>query len=162
MKRLATTLTASLIVLALAGVAWAGGPGCVAKEEASVSTGDRCTYDSGKNAEAMACGVKANQVMYSFSVPSAECGHCVDRIRGAFADMDGVHCVHVDLRKSIAYVIVDKKVSRERVSKTIKTAGFSNKYKGSGKKVEAAFAAMMGNGDAAGACCTAKKGKDKV
>lgn len=162
MRKLAQIVPAVLVSLCLAGTSWAGGANC-APEGAKASAGEagnHCTY-KGSNAMAEGCGVKANQVMYSFAVPSVECDNCVDSIQKAAMAKSGIACVHVDLATHTAYVIADKKMNQKAVAKVITEAGYKNKYQGSGKKTEAAFAKAMASGEKSmNACCA--KGKDKV
>jgi len=162
MRKLGQIIPAVLVSLCLAGTSWAGGANCTgdgAKASAG-EAGKHCTY---KDANAMAgdCGVRANQVMYSFAVPSVECDHCIDSVQKAAMAQSGIHCVHVDLATHTAYVITDKKMSQKDVSKVITTAGYKNKYQGQGKKVEAAFAKAMTAGDKSMNACCAKE-KEKV
>ena len=161
MRKLAQIVPAVLVSLCLAGTSWAGGAGCTSDgAKASTEAGNHCTY-KGANAMTEACTVKANQVMYSFAVPSVECEHCVDSVQKAAMAKSGIHCVHVDLATHTAYVIADTKLSQKDVSKVIAGAGYKNKYQGQGKQTEAAFAKAMASGDKSmNACCA--KGKDKV
>ena len=176
MKRL--TKLAPFVVLAVccAAVSWAGGSTCThddaSSSSAATTAGSHC---SGKGASASAdgkcpmqgasaagqtCSVKSNQVMYSFSVPSVECGHCVSAIQTVAMDTKGITCAHVDLSTHTAYIIAEKNVSQKQVSKMITTAGFKNKYTGEGSKAESAFAKATVSGDKGMSCCS--KGKDKV
>ena len=57
-----------------------------------------------------------------------------------------------------AYFIVDKKMSKNDVSKIITAAGFKNKFSASGDKAVKSFHAAFASGDKSVACCS----KDKV
>jgi copper chaperone CopZ len=186
MKRFKHLTPFVVLALCLAAYAWAGGATCPHDGSSAATSGSQCTgkaaassqaaapHCTGKDASASAgvcpykgsmasgqtCTVKANQVMYSFAVPTAECEHCVDAIQKAAMDTKGISCAHVDLNTHTAYIIADKNVSRQQVSKMITTAGFKNKYEGQGQKVEAQFAKAMAAGNASMGCCA--KGKDKV
>jgi copper chaperone CopZ len=172
---------APMVVLALliAGIAWA----CkTTGTSATQAAANKCPYATeashakltgagshcgglGKSAEAMAhqCGVKAGQVMYSFAVPGADCEHCIRGIQKATMTMKGIECAHVDLSTHTAYIIAAKDVSQKSIAKAIQVAGFKNSYKGSGKKVQAAFVQAMKSGAKNGmSCCPAGKEKDKV
>lgn len=138
------------ITLLASTTAWAGGAHCDGIDKS--------------NAEAMAkaCTVDKNQAIYSFAVPGAECDGCAHSIQSALLREAGVHCAHVDLETHVAYVITDKKMSTKSLSKVIQTAGFKNKYRGEGKKVQAEFVKMMSKSDVkSGAACCARD-KDKV
>jgi len=108
------------------------------------------------------CGVKANQAIYSFAVPTAECQNCVNTIQTALMAQKGVACAHVDLTNRVAYIIADKSVDQKAVAKVISAAGFKNSFKGQGPKVQAEFAkAMAVTGEKGSAACSATKDKDK-
>ena len=161
MRKLAQIVPAVVVSLCLAGTSWAGGANCGGEgaKASAEKAGSHCTY---KDAMAKGCtGVQANQVMYSFAVPSVECDHCIDAIQKAAMEKNGIHCVHVDLGSHTAYVIADKKMTQKDVAKVIAEAGYKNKYQGQGKKIEAAFAKAMASGDKSmNACCA--KAKEKV
>jgi copper chaperone CopZ len=106
------------------------------------------------------CGVKANQVIYSFAVPTAHCESCIEGVQKAAMAHAGIACVHVDLSTHTAYIIADKNVSQKEIAKVIAAAGYKNSYKGEGSKVQAQFAKAIAAGDKGVACCA--KGKDKV
>lgn len=157
----------SLLALCLTTTAWAGGSSCTKDSEASATKaksatagGSHCGAKTSTAAE-QACGVNANQVMYSFTVSSVECEKCVETIQKAAMEKKGITCAHVDLATHTAYIIADKNLSQKDVSKVIATAGYKNKYVGQGDKVEAAFAKAMASGDKGINCC-AKANKDKV
>jgi copper chaperone CopZ len=129
-----------------------------------VEAGGHCS-GVGTSAGAMAqqCGLKANQVMYSFAVPGAECTACIDAIQKAAAHVKGIECAHVDLSTHTAYIITDKGVTQATVAKCIQGAGFRNTFKGTGTKVHAAFIEAMKNGAKNGmSCCPLAKEKDKA
>jgi copper chaperone CopZ len=182
MKRLKPLAPFAILALCLAAIAWAGGATCPHNGSSAATSGSQCTVKAPTSSQASAsqgadaegvcpykgamtsgqtCTVKANQVMYSFSVPGAQCEHCVEAIQQAAMDTKGVSCAHVDLNTHTAYIIADKKMSRQQVSKMITTAGFKNKYEGQGKKVEAQFTKAMASGSPSMGCCV-KNGKDKV
>jgi len=113
-------------------------------------------------ATAKSCAVGANQAIYSFAVPSAECQNCVHTIQTALMAQKGVTCAHVDLTNRVAYIIADKSVDQKAVAKVISAAGFKNSFKGQGPKVQAEFAkAMAVTGEKGSAACSATKSKDK-
>jgi len=167
MKTLAKVSALSLLAVCIAATSWAGGKSCSsegAKAEGakSASAGSHCSAKD-SNANAMAakeCGVKANQVIYSFAVPSAHCDNCVESVQKAAMAHAGIACVHVDLSTHTAYIIADKNVSKKDIAKVISAAGFKNTYKAEGSKVQAEFAKAIASGDKGVACCA--KGKDKV
>lgn len=167
-----------LLCGSLATTAWANGTGCSGSNSgasASSTSKASCPYMTesshakagmagghcdgmSKASMAQQCGVKANEAMYSFAVPGAECDHCVNTISKAAMAMTGVRCAHVDLNTRTAYIIADKKVDQKAIAKVIQTAGFRNTYKGTGPKVEAEFAKAMG----APAAKSQVKTKDKA
>ena len=159
MRNLAKITAVTLFALILAANSWAGGASCTQGGAKSTSGAPHCT---GRVTDAMAheCGVKANQVMYSFSVASAECDRCITSIQKAAASKKGIACVHVDLSSHTAYVIADKNVSQKDISKLIAEAGFKNKFTGQGSKVQAAFTKAIASGEKSVSCCS--KGKDRV
>ena len=151
------------IALLIAGSAFAGA-NCGSKESAAATTasaGKHCEGVSGAASMAKACGLKADQAIYSFAVPTATCGSCVKSIQSALMAQKGIACAHVDLASHTAYVIADKSMNKKAVAKTIQSAGFKNNFKGEGSKVQAEFAKAMGAGDKGAASCSRKE-KDKV
>jgi copper chaperone CopZ len=128
---------------------------------AFAGAGHHCEGESGAASMAKACGVKAGENIYSFAVPAAECDHCVNTIQTALMAQKGVRCAHVDLTSRTAFVIADRSVNKKAVAKTIQTAGFKNKFKGEGSKVQAEFAKAMTAGDKGMNSCQRKE-KDKV
>ena len=171
----------SVVALLASSTAWAGGAGCsTSGAESAASKG--CSYSGVKltsahgaggancvgvdqsNAEAMAkaCTVGKSQAIYSFAVPGAECDGCAHSIQSALMREAGVHCAHVDLEAHVAYVIADKKMNKNSLSKVIQTAGFKNKYRGEGRKVMAEFAKAMDGADGKSgmACCA--KDKERI
>ena len=166
MKRVATILGVAVLTLGLAATSWAGGASCsgdgAKSSSASVTSGGHCSGDAEHTMAAKECaGVKAGQVMYSFSVPAVECEHCVDSIQKTAMTTKGIQCAHVDLSTRTAYVIADKKLSKQQVSKMLSEAGFKNKFTAEGKNAQAAFTKAIASGDkAVNECCA--KGKDKV
>ena len=167
MKRI-STLPAMIGAVALlaAGTAYAGGATCGtgAKESSakSASAGHHCEGKDASSAMAKSCGVKANQAIYSFAVPTVHCEDCVNSISTALMAQKGVACVHVDLTNHVAYIIADKSVNQKAVAKMISTAGYKNSFKGQGSKVQAEFAKSMASGEKGSAACSASKDKDKI
>jgi len=166
MKRIATILGVAVLTLGLAATSWAGGASCSGDGAKSSSTtmskGGHCTGDAEHTMASAKCeGVKAGQVMYSFSVPAVECEHCVDSIQKTAMTTKGIQCAHVDLSTRTAYVIADKKLSKQQVSKMLTEAGFKNKFRAEGKNAQASFTKAVASGDkGVNECCA--KGKDKV
>src|SRR5689334_77314 len=155
MKRMNVLAALSVVTLLAATTAWAGGAACSGKEEGASAKG-ACPYKSsmsaqsagtgahcdGKSMGAMAdgkaaCTISANQVVYSFAVPTAECEHCVDGITKALMTQAGIHCAHVDLKNRVAYIVADKKMDKNALAKCMATAGYKNKYRGEGQAVRA-------------------------
>ena len=161
MKKLTKIGAFSVLALCVAATSWAGGSSCSSEGAKSASAGSHCSGTKASSAAHEACGVKANQVMYSFSVASVECEKCIETIQKAAMAKNGIACAHVDLSTHTAYIIADKKLSQKDVSKLIADAGYKNKYTGQGGKVEAAFAKAMASGDKGVNCC-AKGNKDKA
>lgn len=188
MKRTLASIPMFLLAISFAGAAWAGGSACSGKASGSTqgasatkscpatervsagdhcavnhkaATGEHCAMKSAQEADASHCGVKANQAMYSYAVPSAECGHCSAAIQKAAMAFTGVSCAHVDLDHRVAYIIADKGADKLAIAKTIQAAGYKCTFQGQGAKVEAAFAKAMASSKGGDFCC-AKKDKDKV
>jgi copper chaperone CopZ len=167
MKRISTVAaTIGAVALLAAGSAFAGGATCGtgAKESSakSASAGHHCEGKDASEAMAKSCGVKANQAIYSFAVPTVHCEDCVHNIQTALMAQKGVACAHVDLTNHVAYIIADKSVNQKAVAKTISTAGYKNSFKGQGSKVQAEFAKAMASGEKGSAACSANKDKDKI
>jgi copper chaperone CopZ len=166
MKRVATILGVAVLTLGLAATSWAGGASCsgdgAKSSSATLSSGGHCSGDAEHTMAAKECaGVQAGQVMYSFSVPAVECEACVNSIQKTAMTTKGIQCAHVDLSTRTAYVIADKKLSKQQVSKMLTEAGFKNKFTAEGKNAQAAFTKAIASGDkAVNECCA--KGKDKV
>lgn len=164
MKNLMKIAGLSILALCLASSSWAGGSSCSSEKASSekVSEGSHCTMKSTSTSSASheACTVKANQVIYSFAVPSVECDKCVEAIQKAAMAKTGVACAHVDITTHTAYIIADKKVSEKDLAKVIADAGYKNKFTGQGKNVQAAFAKAIASGDKGVSCCA--KNKDKA
>jgi copper chaperone CopZ len=128
-----------------------------------MATGSHCDGKSmGAMADGKACKVGANQVVYSFAVPTAECDHCADSISKALMTQAGISCAHVDLKNRVAYIVADKKMDKNALAKCIATAGFKNTYRGEGKTVQAEYVKMMTASTEKGAACCAAKPKDKA
>ena len=176
MKRMNVLTALSMVALLTATAAWAGGEKCEGKDaEASAKAcptgakmvsaeGGKC--DMGKGASAMAegksCTIGANQMVYSFAVPTAECDHCADGITKALMAQSGIHCAHVDLKTRVAYVVADRKMDKKALAKSIQTAGFKNSYRGDGKNVRAELTKMMTVSNGKGDACCAAKAMEKV
>ena len=175
MKRISVLAALSMVTLLTATTAFAGGAACSGKDsEASAKAckvgasakmagaGGHC--DMGKGANAMAsgkCALGANQMVYSFAVPTAECDNCAEGITKALMAQSGIHCAHVDLKARVAYIVADKKMDKNALAKCIQTAGFKNSYRGDSKTVRAEFVKMTASSDKSAACC-ASKTKEKV
>ena len=159
MKNLMKIAGLSILALCLASSSWAGGSSCSSEK---VSEGSHCTMKSSNTSSAAheACTIKANQVIYSFAVPSVECDKCVEAIQKAAMAKTGVACAHVDITTHTAYIIADKKVSEKDLAKVIADAGYKNKFTGQGKNVQAAFAKAIAAGDKGVSNCA--KNKDKA
>ena len=160
MKTLAKISALSLLAVCIAATSWAGGKSCSSEGAKSASAGSHC---SAKDTNAMAakeCSVKANQVIYSFAVPTAHCESCIEGVQKAAMAHAGIACAHVDLSTHTAYIIADKNVSQKEIAKAIAAAGYKNAYKGAGSKVQVEFAKAIAAGDKGVACCA--KAKDKV
>jgi len=166
MKRISTlAATIGAVALLAAGSAFAGGASCGTSESSakSASAGHHCDGKDASAAMAKSCGVKANQAIYSFAVPTVECQNCVNTIQTALMAQKGVACAHVDLTNHVAYIIADKSVNQKAVAKAISAAGYKNSFKGQGAKVQAEFAkSMAGTGEKGSAACSANKDKDKI
>lgn len=165
MKRI-STLPAIIGAVALlaAGSAYAGdhcGTGAKESSAKSASAGHHCEGKDASSAMAKSCGVKANQAIYSFAVPTVHCEDCINNISTALMAQKGVACVHVDLSSHVAYIIADKSVNQKAVAKMISTAGYKNSFKGQGTKVQAEFAKAMASGEKGSGACSSSKEKDK-
>ena len=160
MKTLAKITALSLLAVCLAATSWAGGKSCSSEGAKSASAGSHCSAKDTNAMTAKECGVKANQVIYSFAVPTAHCESCVEGVQKAAMAHAGIACAHVDLSTHTAYIIADKKVSQKEIAKAIAAAGYKNTYKAEGSKVQAEFAKAIAAGDKGVATCA--KGKDKV
>ena len=145
MKRNALILTAALGVLCLATSAWAGGASCSGKSEgASAAMGSHCSSAKGASmAAGSQCKLGANNAVFSFAVPTAHCGACVDKIQTAAMAQKGVLCAKVDLNTKMAYVAGDKNLNQRAVAKAIKEAGFTATFKDKGPKARAELAKLM-------------------
>jgi len=107
------------------------------------------------------CNLAANQAIYSFAVPTVHCDNCIESVQKAAMAHPGIACAHVDLSTHTAYIIADKKISRDEIAKLIAAAGYKNSFKGEGSKVQAEFAKAIASKDKGVASCCAK-GKEKV
>jgi copper chaperone CopZ len=165
MKRISSIASLFAVALLLiAATAFAGGHACMSNESSSAKAagaGGHCSGSSDAASMAKACDLKAGESIYSFAVPGVECDHCINSIQTALMAQKGVRCAHVDLTTRTAYIIADHSVNKKAVAKTIQTAGFKNKFKGEGSKVQAEFAKAMTAGDKGINSCQRKE-KDKV
>jgi copper chaperone CopZ len=165
MKTLAKVSALSLLAVCIATTSWAGGKSCSSagvKAEGAKATaaGSHCSVKDANAMAAKECGIKANQVIYSFAVPTVHCDDCTESVQKAAMAHAGIACVHVDLTSHTAYIIADKKISRKEIAKVIAAAGYKNTFKAEGGKVQAEFAKAIASGDKGVACCA--KSKDKV
>lgn len=163
MRRTLMILPATLAALSLAGVAWAGGNVCSGKPDGAAkqtSAGSHCMGNAAAQAEGDRCAIGANQAVYSFAVPGAECDACVKTIQRAAMAQKGVTCAHVNLDNHTAYIVGEKSVSQRTIAKAIKDAGFRCTFKAQGPKVRSELMKAMASDG--GAACPAKKEKDKV
>ena len=165
MKRFAAIAPVAILALGLAATSWAGGASCsgdgAKSSSATMTQGSHCSGVEHSMAAKECPGLKAGMVMYSFAVPGVSCDHCVDSIQKTAMATKGIQCAHVDVATHTAYVIADKKMSKQQVSKMLTAAGFKNKYTAEGKTAQAAFTKAIASGDeGVNACCA--KGKDKV
>jgi len=145
MKRNVLILTAAIGVLALATSAWAGGASCSGKSEgASAAMGGHCSSAKGASmAAGSQCKLGANAAVFSFAVPTAHCGACVDKIQTTAMAQKGVLCAKVDLGTHTAYVAGDKNLNQRAVAKAIKEAGFTATFKDKGPKARAELTKLM-------------------
>jgi len=176
MKRMNLLAALSVVTLLAATTAWAGGAACSGKEEGA--SAKACPYKSSTSAQAAgshcdgksmgamadgkACTIGANQVVYSFAVPTAECEHCADGITKALMTQSGIHCAHVDLKNRVAYIVADKKMDKNALAKCMASAGFKNTYRGEGQTVRADLVKFIASSEAKPAACCAAKPKEKV
>lgn len=168
MKKVLKTAPVMLLALCVAATSFAGGPNCGSDKAEATSAkvasakgagGAHCEgMDGAKAMVSKECGVQANQVMYSFAVPSVTCDGCVENISKAALAKNGIKCAHVDLNTKTAYFIVDKKMSKNDVSKVMTAAGYKNKFSASGDKAVKSFHAAFASGEKSVACCS----KDRV
>src|SRR2546426_66075 len=159
MKRNALILTAALGVLCLATSAWAGGASCSGKSEGASAAGSHCSSAKGASmAAGSQCKLGANNAVFSFAVPTAHCGACVDKIQTTAMAQKGVLCAKVDLETHTAYVAGDRKLDQKAIAKAIKGAGFACTFKAKGPKVREELVKMMAAGSNA-APVAAKKDK---
>ena len=169
MKKVLYAAPAMLLALCVAGTSLAGGPNCGSGGKAEATTakvasakgagGAHCEgMDGAKAMVSKECGVQANQVMYSYAVPSVTCDGCVENISKAALAQKGIKCAHVDLNTKTAYFIVDKKMSKNDVAKVMTAAGYKNKFSASGDKAVKSFHAAFASGEKSVACCS----KDRV
>jgi len=177
MKRTNFLAAFSMVTLLAATTAWAGGNACTGKDsEASAkacpvsgatsksasANGGKCEMGKGAMAEGQACTIGANQMVYSFAVPGAECDHCADAISKALMTQSGIHCAHVDLKNRVAYIVADKKMDKNALAKCIKTAGFKNSYRNDGQAARTELTKYMTASTAKPDACCAAKPKEKV
>jgi len=148
MKRNALIVTAALGVLCLTTSAWAGGASCSGKSEGAskeASVGSHCT--PGSTGASMTskgqCTFSSDNAVFSFAVPNAHCGACVEKIQSAALAQKGVLCAKVDLNTKTAYVAGDKNLNQRAVAKAIKNAGFTATFKDKGPKARAELTKLM-------------------
>lgn len=158
MKRNALVVPAVLAALCLATSAWAGGSMCSGKSEgASSAAGSHCSPGS-KGASMTSgkqCPIGANNAVFSFAVPTAHCGSCVDKIQTTAMAQKGVLCAKVDLDTKTAYVAGDKNLDQRAIAKAIKNAGYTCTFKTKGPKARAELMKIMASNQSP----TAKKDK---
>ena len=160
MKRNALILTAALGVLCLATSAWAGGASCSGKSEGASAAGSHCSSAKGASmAAGSQCKLGANNAVFSFAVPTAHCGACVDKIQTTAMAQKGVLCAKVDLDTKTAYIAGDRKLDQKAIAKAIKGAGFACTFKAKGPKVREELVKMMAAGSNAAPVAVKK---DKV
>ena len=160
MKRRVMIVPTVLAALSLAASAWAGGSACTGKSEGAAKQaagGSRCTAGSAAQAKGQ-CTFGANNAVFSFAVPTAHCGACVDKIQTTAMAQKGVLCAKVDLDSRTAYVAGDRKLDQKAIAKAIKGAGFTCTFKAKGPKVREELVKMMAAGSNA-APAAAKKDK---
>ena len=160
MKRRVMIVPTVLAALSLAGSAWAGGSTCSGKSEGAAkqaAAGSHCTVGSSAQAKGQ-CTFGANTAVFSYAVPTAHCGSCVDKIQTTAMAQKGVLCAKVDLDTKTAYVAGDKKLNQKAIAKAIKEAGFACTFKAKGPKVREELVKMMAAGTNA-APVAAKKDK---
>jgi len=174
MKRMNVLAALSVVSLLAATTAWAGGASCSGKDaDASAKSckvgtsatmtkaeAGHCDMGKGAMASGKSCTIGANQMVYSFAVPTAECNSCVDGITKALMSQKGISCVHVDLKSRVAYIVADKKMDKNALTKCIATAGYKNKYRGEGNAARNELVKMMTASAEKGA--TAAKPKEKA
>ena len=157
MKRNAMVVPAILAALCLATSAWAGGSMCSGKSEGASAAGSHCSPGS-KGASMTSgkqCPIGADNAVFSFAVPTAHCGSCVDKIQTTAMAQKGVLCAKVDLDTKTAYVAGDKKLDQRAIAKAIKDAGYTCTFKSGGPKARAELMKIMASNQSP----TAKKDK---
>ena len=150
MKRTAFIVPAVIAALSLSTSAWAGGDMCHGKsegaaKEASAKAGDHCATGAkgASMASGKACKISADNAVFSFAVPTAHCGSCVDKIQQTAMAQKGVLCAKVDLTSKMAYVAGDKKLNQRQLAKAIKSAGFDCTFKDKGMKARTELNKLM-------------------
>ena len=182
MKSMKTVAVMGFATLLVATTAWAGGAAC-SGEKGAMAEGKACKVSESKSAqmteakgghcdmgkgasasmaEGKGCTLGANQMVYSFAVPTAECDHCADGITKAAMAQAGIHCVHVDLKNRVAYIVADKKMDKNVLAKAMKDAGYKNSFRGDGKVARAEAAKFMTASAGKPDACCATKAKDKA
>ena len=159
MKRNALVVPAVLAALSLATSAWAGGSMCSGKSEGAAA-GNHCSPGSKGASMTMGkqCTLGADNAVFSFAVPSAHCGSCVDKIQTTAMAQKGVLCAKVDLDTKTAYVAGDRKLNQRAIAKAIKDAGYACTFKDKGPKARAELMKIMASSPAPAAAAK----KDKV
>src|SRR6267378_5529514 len=164
MKRTAFIVPVAIAALSFSTSAWAGGDMCHGKSEGAAkeaSVGAHCSPGTkgASMASGEACKIGASNAVFSFAVPTAHCGSCVDKIQTTAMAQKGVLCAKVNLDTKMAYVAGDKALSQKAIARAIKDAGFTCSFKAKGPKVRDELVKMM----AAGSNATpAAAKKDKV
>lgn len=147
MKRNVLMATALVGALCLATSAWAGGSACSGKSEGAskeASVGAHCSSAKGASmAAGSQCKIGADNAVFSYAVPTAHCGACVDKIQSAAMAQKGVLCAKVDVNTHMAYVAGDKKLNQRAIAKAIKDAGFDCKFKTAGMKARTELNKLM-------------------
>lgn len=177
MKNMKTMAVMGFATLLVATTAWAGGAACSSEKgamaegkackasgakSAEMASGGKCAKGAGAMAEGKGCSLGANQMVYSFAIPTAESEDCVDAISKAAMAQAGIACVHVDLKNRVAYIITDKKIEKNVLARALTDAGYKNSYRGDSKAVRAEATKLMTVSTGGSARCNLSKSKDKV
>jgi copper chaperone CopZ len=152
MKRTAFIVPVAIAALSFSTSAWAGGDMCHGKSEGAAkeaSVGAHCSPGAkgASMASGEACKIGASNAVFSFAVPTAHCGSCVDKIQTTAMAQKGVLCAKVNLDTKTAYVAGDKKLNQRQLAKAIKAAGFDCTFKDKGPRARAELMKMMAADD---------------